>query len=111
MSDNNFNNKCTICDHRCDAGLLRGQPCGTLDDEDNNMPHKVERYRDEKLSNCTRLIQTSHARHPKSGPRQETNSDRQRYEQNYDKIFRTDKQPVCELCNGKAEPGTCPTCN
>ncbi len=79
------------------------------------MPHISKPFINDKGANCTRLVQTSSARHPKSGPRQETARDRANYESNYDKIFRKDIKdegpPLCELCKGTSESGTCPCCD
>jgi len=49
-------------------------------------------------------------KHPKSGPRSYRSGDNEKFSEGYDRIFNKNP-PVCTLCNGEAEKGTCAICS
>ena len=51
----------------------------------------------------------SELRGPKSGPRAVLPGDTAKFEDGYDRIY--NKPPVCPLCSGLAEVGTCAVCD
>ena len=102
------NIECKHCVNlRCPAGQLRGIPCEPKDQTESKMNQTIT-----KQTNS--LGQTSikfkgPAKHPKSGPRSMAKGDNLKYDTGYDRIW-ADKEPICDLCKGQAEIGTCPTC-
>lgn len=80
------------------------------------MTSKVERGKTETGADSTRFYTP---RHPKSGPRKVLKGDIAKYEASslWCECGFTKKgcrcvveEPICKLCEGKSEPGTCPCC-
>lgn len=98
--------KCSICTSRCPAGELRGMPCEILT-ESNKVMNRIERG---KLSSGADTIKfKGPEKHPKEGPRVYRKGDKEKFDSGYDRIW--SKPPVCAVCHGKSDPGTCPNCD
>ena len=103
------NLKCKHCVNlRCPAGQLRGHPCELMDLTDENDMNTIKRGKTATGADSIKF--SGPEKHPKSGPRAMTKGDNQKFESGYDRIW-GNKPPICGLCKGQAEAGTCPNCN
>jgi len=96
---------CNLCNHRCAAGSLRGAPCSPQSIKDD-----MNIKRTKTASGADKItMKTKSTKHPKSGPRAYAKGDNDKFSDGYDKIW--SKPPVCPVCDGKSESGTCPSCD
>ena len=79
------------------------------------MNQKISRSKNRGGGDVT-SFKSRDTKHPKSGPRVVRKGDTAKFEAGWDRIFSKKKEepleePVCPLCKGEAESGTCPCCD
>jgi hypothetical protein len=75
----------------------------------NKNPHEINKLSGGRTHVTLNGNKMKEAKHPKSGPRSYQVGDNEKFANGYDRIF--NKKPVCKLCQGKAEKGTCAICS